>query len=167
MIRYARTSDHAAIDAVVGEAFGRVAEAELVRRLRADEDCAFELVAEDAGEVVGHILFSRLWTDRPELYAALAPLAVRPSRQAQGVGSKLIRAGLDCAREFGCHGLLVLGDPTYYGRFGFTAEAAGKVDAPFRGMAAFQGLALEDGAFDRPLSVTYPDAFAAPPSEAS
>jgi putative acetyltransferase len=165
MIRYARASDHAAIDAVLREAFGRAAEAELVARLRADEDSAFELVAEEAGEIVGHILFSRLWADRAELYAALAPLAVRPSRQTEGFGAKLVRAGLDCAREFGCHGVLVLGDPAYYGRFGFSAQAAGEVQAPFSGLAAFQALALEAGAFEGPLSVAYPDAFAAPPPE--
>lgn len=159
MIRYARADDHAAIDDVVAQAFGRAAEAALVRRLREGEDRLFELVAEDGGVIAGHIFFSRLWADRPELFGALAPLAVQPKRQRQGLGGELIRAGLDCAREFGCHGLLVLGDPTYYGRFGFSAETAREVRAPFRGLAAFQALALEPGAFDGPLTVAYPDAF--------
>jgi putative acetyltransferase len=121
----------------------------------------FELVAEQAGEVAGHILFSRLWADRRELYAALAPLAVRPDRQKTGLGSALVRSGLENSREFGCHGVLVLGDPAYYGRFGFSAEAARDVSAPFRGLAAFQALALEDRAFEGAISVAYPDAFAA------
>ena len=60
----------------------------LVERLRADGDVLFELVAEEDGEVVGHILFSRLWADRAELYGALAPLAVPAGRQSQGVGSR-------------------------------------------------------------------------------
>ena len=160
MIRFALATDHAAIDAVIRAAFGRADEALLVARLRADDDCVLELVAEEAGQVVGHILFSRLWADRLELYGALAPLSVHPSRQGQGLGSDLVRKGLDCAREFGCHGVLVLGDPAYYGRFGFTAEAAQEVDAPYRGLAAFQAIALEEEAFTGAMSVAYPDAFA-------
>lgn len=162
MIRHARPADHAAIDAVLRAAFGRADEAVLAARLRADEDCMFELVAEEAGAVVGHILFSRLWVDRFELYGALAPLAVHPSRHREGLGSKLVRAGLESAREFGCCGVLVLGDPTYYGRFGFSADAARQVMAPYRGLPAFQALALEDDAFAGAMSVAYPDAFAAP-----
>jgi putative acetyltransferase len=160
MIRYAKASDHEAIAEVVEAAFGRRDEADLVARLRADEDVMFELVAEEDGEVCGHILFSRLWADRFELYGALAPLAVHPSRHRQGLGSKLVRSGVECAREFGCFGLLVLGDPAYYGRFGFSAETAGEVIAPYRGLAAFQALALEEDAFTGALSVAYPDAFA-------
>jgi len=150
-----------AIADVIAAAFGRTDEADLVARLRADEDTIFELVAQEDDAIVGHILFSRLWADRAELYGALAPLAVAPARQNQGVGAKLVRSGLECAREFGCHGLLVLGDPVYYGRFGFSAQAAQDVAAPFRGLAAFQALALEGDAFARPLSVVYPDAFGA------
>jgi putative acetyltransferase len=158
-VRYAKPADHAAIAEVVSAAFGRADEAELVARLRADEDGLFELVAEDDAAIAGHIFFSRLWADRTGLYGALAPLAVRPDRQSQGLGSNLVRTGLECAREFGCHGLLVLGDPTYYGRFGFSADAAVEVIAPFRGMPAFQALALEDGAFSERLTVAYPSAF--------
>ena len=160
MIRYARAADHAAIAEVTTAAFGRADEAELVARLRADEDILFELVAEEDGQVAGHILFSRLWADRAGLYGALAPLAVLPARHRQGLGSMLVRRGVECAPEFGCHGLLVLGDPAYYGRFGFSADAAREVAAPYSGLAAFQALALEDGAFSGALSVAYPDAFA-------
>ena len=165
MIRHARASDHAAIAAVLTAAFGRADEAALVARLRADEDTLFELVAEEDGAVAGHILFSRLWADRFELYGALAPLAVHPDRHRQGLGGKLVRAGLESAREFGCHGVLVLGDPGYYGRFGFSADGAREVNAPYRGLPAFQALALEDDAFTGALSVAYPDAFAAGPPE--
>jgi putative acetyltransferase len=161
MIRHARPADHPAIAAVITAAFGRPDEAVLVERLRADDDTLFELVAEEDGAVVGHVLFSRLWADRYALYGALAPLAVTPDRHRQGLGSNLVRSGLENAREFGCHGVLVLGDPDYYGRFGFSADAAREVSAPFRGLAAFQALALEDDAFDGALSVTYPDAFGA------
>lgn len=161
MIRYARAADHDTIDALLQAAFGRPDEAALVRRLRAAEDSLFELIALEDGEIVGHVLFSRLWADRIELYAALAPLAVRPDRQRAGVGSGLVRASLDIAREFGCHGVLVLGDPAYYGRFGFSAEQAREVSAPFKGLAAFQALPLQEGAFAGPLAAAYPDAFEA------
>ena len=161
MIRYARPADHAAIAEVVTAAFGREDEARLVERLRADDDVVLEMVAEAQGAVAGHILFSRLWADHHGLFAALAPLSVRPDSQNTGLGSALVRAGLANVREYGCHGVLVLGDPAYYGRFGFEAAAAADVACPFRGLAAFQGLALEDEAFARPLTVAYPDAFSA------
>lgn len=159
MIRYARAADHPAIAQVNTLAFGQPDEAALIARLRADGDVLFELVSETEGAVDGHILFSRLWADRTALFAALAPMAVHPDRQRSGLGSALVRAGLESAREFGAHGVLVLGHPAYYPRFGFTAETAGKVSAPYAGSPAFMALALEDGAFDHPLSVAYPEAF--------
>jgi putative acetyltransferase len=159
MIRYARAADQSAIAEVVEQAFGQPDEARLVERLREAGDVLFELVAETDGVVVGHILFSRLWADRNEMFAALAPLAVRPGLQRTGLGSQLVRAGLDSAREFGAHGVLVLGHPAYYPRFGFAAETAAQVASPFTGNPAFMALALEPGAFDAPLSVASPDAF--------
>jgi putative acetyltransferase len=161
-IRYAKPADHAAISDVVIAAFGRPDEARLVEQLRADEDVLFELVADEDGELCGHILFSRLWADRFDLYGALAPLAVHPDRHRQGLGSKLVRSGLECAREFGCFGVLVLGDPAYYGRFGFAAETAEAIKSPYSGLPAFQALALEENAFDGAMSVAYPGAFAPP-----
>jgi len=159
MIRHARPSDQAAIYEVEAAAFGRPDEAELVQRLRADGDVIFELVAEADGEIAGHILFSRLWADRVELFAALAPMAVRPDLQGRGVGSRLVRAGLEACREFGAHGVLVLGHLDYYPRFGFSHAAAAKVVSPYSASPAFMALALEEAAFDQPLTVAYPAAF--------
>lgn len=159
MIRYARPTDHPAIAEVNELAFGGPDEARLVERLRADGDVLFELVAVEGDDVVGHILFSRLYADRAELFAALAPMAVRPGLQRSGTGSALVRAGLDSAREFGAHGVLVLGHRQYYPRFGFLAETAANVTSPYSGSPSFMAVALEKGAFDHPLSVAYPDAF--------
>lgn len=160
MIRYARPADQAGIAAVLSAAFGRPDEARLVEQLRAAGDALFEMVAEADGEIVGQILFSRLWADRYEMFAALAPLSVRPDHQREGLGSGLVRAGLEVAKEFGAHGVLVLGDPAYYPRFGFAAEAAAQVACPYAGLPAFMAVALEPGAFDAPLTVAYPDPFA-------
>lgn len=161
MIRYARPADRPAIAQVVEAAFGQSDEARLVERLRASGDALFELVSDDGGDVNGHILFSRLWADSQHLYAALAPLAVRPGLQRAGVGSALVRASLDSAREFGAHGVIVLGHPAYYPRFGFSADTAAQVRSVYAGGPGFMALALEPGAFDAPLSVSYPDAFSA------
>ena len=159
MIRYARAGDHPAIAEINDLAFGQPDESRLVARLRADGDVLFELVSETDGDVDGHILFSRLWADREALFAALAPMAVRPGRQGSGVGSALVQRGLEQLREFGAHGVLVLGHPAYYPRFGFAAATAAKVAAPYTGSPAFMALALEPGAFDAPLNVGYPEAF--------
>jgi putative acetyltransferase len=159
MIRFARAADHAAIAEVVETAFGQPDEARLVERLRAADDVLFELVADDDGQVTGHILFSRLYADRAEMFAALAPLAVRPGLQRTGVGKALVEAALKHARDFGAHGVLVLGHPAYYPKFGFAAETAANVRSPFSGSPSFMAVALEKGAFDAPMTVAYPDAF--------
>ena len=160
MIRPVRTTDHAAVRAINLAAFGGAAEADLVERLRADGDVVFELVAEDQDGVFGHILFSRLWTDSEHLYAALAPMAVSPDRQRRGAGSDLVRSGLNLCKEFGARGVLVLGHPDYYPRFGFSHEATALVKAPYSGSPAFMARAFEDDAFANPLMVAYPSAFA-------
>lgn len=159
MIRHATAADHAAIREVNVAAFGKADEADLVERLRADGDKVFELVEEIDGAVVGHIFYSRLWADSVNLYAALAPMAVRPDRQKSGVGSRLVKASIETAREFGTHAILVLGHPAYYPKFGFTPEAAEKVKAPYSGSPAFMALEIEDGALAEPVMVAYPDAF--------
>lgn len=161
MLRHARIDDRPAIARVTEAAFGKDDEARLIDRLRADGDVLFELVAEREGEVAGHILFSRLWADRAELFAALAPVSVAPSRQNVGVGSALIRRGLETAKDFGVHGVIVLGHPAYYPRFGFSREAAARIASPYSASSAFMAHALEPGAFDAPLTVAYPEAFSA------
>jgi putative acetyltransferase len=97
VVRREQPADTASIHNVVAAAFKREDEANLIDHLRADGDCEISLVALDGGELVGHVLFSRMAAPFPAL--ALAPVSVRPDRQRSGIGSQLIRAGLDRARK--------------------------------------------------------------------
>ena len=92
----------------------------LIDALRDAGALSLSLVAEQGGEVVGHIAFSPVTLDGGEqAWFGLAPLAVRPDRQRQGIGAALIRKGLTLLREQGAQGCVVLGAPAYYQRFGF------------------------------------------------
>ena len=78
------------------------------------------LVAEDAGQVVGHIAFSPALIDGKDLdWLTLGTIAVAPKRQRQGIGSRLVETGIEALRQLGANGCLLVGDPAYYQRFGF------------------------------------------------
>lgn len=140
-IRPARAEDAEAIDAVIRAAFaatgyGHQGEAELVRMLEADGDALVSLVAESAGDVMGHVLFSRMAVevDGARLPAAgLAPVSVAPASQRQGVGDALIRAGLEALRAQGVTISFVLGHESYYPRFGYSPGLAARFASPFAG----------------------------------
>ena len=157
MIRSATPADHLAIHRVVAAAFGQADEAQLVDRLRADGDAVVELVAEDAGAIVGHILFTRLGIGEVT-GAALAPLAVVPARQRSGIGDALTRAGIEQCRALGVPAVIVLGHADYYPRFGFSAALAAPLDAPFSG-PSFMALELTPGALAAGARVRYAPAF--------
>jgi putative acetyltransferase len=90
---------------------------------------------------------------------ALAPMAVRPGLQKQGIGGRLIAAALDEARAVGAEAVIVLGHPDYYPRFGFSAALARNLASPFSG-EAFMALELLPGALTgKQGSVSYPMAF--------
>ena len=159
IIRPATPADHAAIRAVVAAAFGQKAEAEIVDGVRDEDRVLVELVAEQDGEIVGHVLFNRMRTDPPRFIAGLGPLAVAPAFQSAGVGAALSRAGIEACRALGALAIVVLGHPPYYPRFGFSAGAARRVVSPFAGNPAFMALELVPGALDEPIKVDYPAAF--------
>lgn len=121
LIRAERDTDIPAVHAVNAAAFPTAAEADLVDALRRQANPIISLVAEEDGSVVGHILFSPVVLDsRPDLkIAGLAPMAVIPGRQRSGIGSALVRAGLDECRRLGFSAVVVLGHPEFYPRFGF------------------------------------------------
>lgn len=129
IIRPETQADIAAVRAVVTEAFGQVAEADLVDSLRDSGDSIISLVAEEQGAIVGHILFSKL--QAPGQCLALAPVSVAPGHQKQGVGSRLIKDGLARAKDDQWKAVFVLGEPDYYTRFGFDLTLAEKFETDY------------------------------------
>ncbi|HYO76823.1 MAG TPA: N-acetyltransferase [Thermoanaerobaculia bacterium] len=137
-VRTETPSDAAAIRRVNELAFGRTNEAELVDALRREADPYVSLVAEDRGEVVGHIAFTPVMVELAAggvvTIAGLAPMAVLPARQREGIGSMLVVAGLQECRRAGFAAVVVLGHPEYYPRFGFVPAArtglTSKYDVP-------------------------------------
>ncbi|MBI4716868.1 MAG: N-acetyltransferase [Planctomycetes bacterium] len=135
-IRPEQPEDAPVIDALLRAAFGGDQEARLVQRLRAEPgfDARLSLVFVDVDRVVGHILFSPIFIESATARTdalALAPLAVRPDVQRQGIGTALAREGLEVCRALG-HGIVVVvGEPAYYSRFGFLPAGNAGVRAPF------------------------------------
>lgn len=160
--RAVHPADAEAIAALNRAAFGGEVEVGIVERLCRDSLVAVELVAEQDGEISGHILLSWLPTvmDGRQVKAlALAPMAVRPGLQKQGIGGRLIAAALDEATAAGGQAVIVLGHPDYYPRFGFSAALARNLVSPFSG-EAFMALELVPGVLaGKQGSVSYPAAF--------
>jgi putative acetyltransferase len=161
MIRDAVATDYAAIRAVLAHAFPANEEAVLVEQLRADGDVLVELVAASDIAVQGHILYSPLAIERDGATiraAALAPVAVLPAFQGQGIGGELIRTGNARCAESGLEAIVVLGHADYYPRFGFSARAAESLQAPFSG-PHFMALELKPGVLKDGGKVRYAKAF--------
>jgi Predicted acetyltransferase len=159
-IRPEEPGDRTAIRALHAAAFGGDAEADLVDRLRRDGDLSLSLVA-CADTVLGHVAFSPLTLpEAPGIRAlALAPVAVLPDFQAQGIGTTLIEDGLQRLADEGADLILVLGDPAYYGEFGFRAEDAAALSTPYDG-PYLQALSLTEAGRNARGPVAYVRAFA-------
>lgn len=145
-VRAERAEDHEAIAAVVEAAFGSTDEPRLVEGFRASAGYLPELalVAEEGGEVVGHVLFTLTELINGTSILMLSPLAVRPDRQRRGIGSALVRKGLRVSAERTEPLVIVEGNPSYYSRFGFVAASELGLERPYETIpeAAFQALRL-------------------------
>jgi len=144
-VRSSLATDSQAIRNLHLRAFPTSAEADLVDSLVADGDAVLSLIAEDDG-IAGHVLLSRMRVvaDHRQLDAlGLGPISVVPERQREGIGSALIDAAVAEVRSTGTQMLFLLGEPRFYGRFGFTAAAAKPFESPYAG-PYFQALALVD-----------------------
>lgn len=148
-IRPQTAADDDAVRRLNSSVFPTPAEADLVERLRAEAEPVISLVADDDGAIVGHILFSpvTLTADSSFLALGLAPMAVLPGRQRQGIGSSLLRIGLDECSKLGCRAVFVLGHADYYPRFGFVPASRFGIASQFEVPdEVFMALELEPGA---------------------
>jgi putative acetyltransferase len=148
-IRPETPADIAAVREVHLAAFPTDAESRLVDALRASGRAIVSLVAEVRGEVLGHVLLSPVELDPkgPLRGAGLAPVAVLPGHQRRGIGGALIRAGLARCAALGLDFVVVLGDPGYYGRFGFRRASDLGLGNEYGADEAFGVLELRPGSF--------------------
>ncbi|WP_369026298.1 GNAT family N-acetyltransferase [Qipengyuania sp. RANM35] len=128
IIRPEQSGDEATIHALTEAAFRDMPfsdgdEQDLIDRLRADGDLSLSLVAQDVERVIGHIAFSPVSiSDGSEGWFGLGPVSVWPELHGQGIGSSLIRQGIANLSAAGARGIVLLGSPEYYGRFGFEQD---------------------------------------------
>lgn len=152
-IRDSLANDFAAIESLYPDAFPDEDLLPVVNALLHEEAGVLSLVAVHYNDLIGHIAFTPCSVASTPV-SLLAPLAVATAQHRQGIGSKLVRTGLQRLRESGTMHVFVLGDPNYYGRFGFDAEmqVAPPYPIPEEWRTAWQSLSLIDDA--PPLSGT-------------
>lgn len=125
IIRPETEADHQVITDITIAAFkdhpvSQNTEQFIIVALRKANALAVSLVAEDGGEIVGHIAFSPVtFTDGTQGWYGLGPVSVVPERQRQGIGKRLVNEGLEILKDLDAKGCALVGDPNYYNRFGF------------------------------------------------
>jgi putative acetyltransferase len=161
VVRTERPGDQEAISRVTRDAFrshphSSQTEHHIVDALRSAGALVVSLVAERAGEVIGHIAFSPVTiSDGSPLWFGLGPVSVSPQHQNQGIGKLLVQTGLAALRDRGASGCVLAGEPAYYNRFGFVHDP----ELIFPGMPAEYFLALPLGPRRAHGVVTYHEAF--------
>jgi putative acetyltransferase len=161
-IREEEAGDRESIQEIHRAAFDSVAEPRLIDGLWAGGHVRLSLVAEQEGQILGHILFSELaivGKDGSVPALALAPMAVAPVFQRRGVGSALVRRGLELCQARGHRVVIVVGHPSFYPRFGFSAARAARLQSRYAG-EAFMAVELAPGALEGVTGrVLYPPPF--------
>ena len=158
LIRPEKFKDYAAVYAVNASEFETPAEAKLVDVLRNEARPLVSLVAEDDGAIVGHIMFSPVSLAGHEdlKIMGLAPVAVVPERQREGIGSMLVTAGLERCKALGYGAAIVLGHIGYYPRFGFTASVNYGIQCEYEvPQEAFMVLELQPGYLQGAQGIIY------------
>ena len=149
-IRNENPEDIPLIASLLKKSFKRDAEAKLADRLR--RACAdhLSLVADENGAIVGHILFSpvQIQNNRAVKGMGLAPMAVLPAFQGRGVGTQLVKKGLQILAGKGCPFVIVLGHPDYYPRFGFQPASRYNIKSQWDGVPdeAFMIIVMDEEA---------------------
>jgi len=147
-IRDEAPGDWNAIHSLHEQAFETKVEARLVDLLRARDKAVISLVAEMDREIVGHIVFSPLSIEPPSPgwnALGLAPLAVIPRLQRQGIGSTLVKSGLQHCRMLGIDLVFVLGHPNYYPKFGFLPASTFGLENEYQADQAFMVIEITPG----------------------
>jgi len=129
-IRPEAPGDEDAIHRLTADAFAPMAyadgtEPDIIRRLRETGDLTLSLVADEDGEIVGHVAFSPVTIDGVhDAWFGLGPISVRADRQRQGIGTRLVAEGLAVLEARGAKGCALLGDPQVYASMGFASDGA-------------------------------------------
>lgn len=148
IVREERSGDEAVIHAVTEAAFrdhphSEGTEPAIVDALRECGDLLLSLVAEDGGEIVGHAAWSAaILSSGKDGWTTLGPISVAPARQGEGIGRALMEAGEAHWRAAGAEGIVLLGDPALYARFGFVWGTPLHIEGPLA--EYFQVLAFTD-----------------------
>ncbi|WP_343744233.1 N-acetyltransferase [Chitinophaga sp.] len=149
IIRKEKISDIPQIDHVTRSAFLSAAHSSgteplIIHALRASGQLTLSLVAEENGTLTGHVAISPVEISSGENgWFGLGPVSVVPERQGTGIGTALIKAALAALEQLPAKGCVVLGDPAYYGRFGFKADAGlryPEAPAEYFQVLAFDGI---------------------------
>lgn len=145
-IRKEQPSDFEAIRILNIKAFNRDNESKLIDRLRREKEYlpTLSLVAEYNKSIVGHIMHSSISVgDHSQGLAALAPMAVLPEFQNNGIGSQLVESAMEEAIKEGLSAIIVLGHPNFYPKFGFKKASAYGIICPYEGVPDEAFMVLE------------------------
>lgn len=148
LIRFEEPKDYSAVHELNATAFETAVEANLVDKLRLEEQPVISIVAEEHGTIVGHIMFSQVSLSGHEnlRIMGLAPMAILPTFQRIGIGSRLVKAGLEICKKLGYGAVVVLGHSGYYPRFGFIPAVKYGIGCEFNvPQDAFMVLELQPG----------------------